>query len=232
MTITSLLTASMLVGTCANAMEETSQTELTRRIERLEKQNATLRVSYAQARKDADEASTKLAEIRARMDALGGAALGNSEERLVQAVSDLGLLNQRVQKMEQVSVKLSGSIIAYMKQAISEDSGSRSAVESSLRELDSILGFRQQPARDGAGNLAESLVLSIDTDSGLLVLNAGRAAGMRVGMPLKITRGAQTIGEAVVTDIRKEVCGALVQKLQTPTEVVRLGDSASVKTID
>ena len=232
MTKASLLTVCMTGGMIASASEEQGQAELMRRIERLEKQNATLRISYAQARKDADEASSKLMEIRTRMDALGGAALGNSEERLVQAVSDLEILNQRVQKTEQASVKLSGAIIAYMKQAISEDSGSRAAVESSLRELDSVLGFRQQPARDGAGNPSESLVLSIDTDSGLLVLNAGRTAGMRVGMPLQVARGAQTIGEAVVTDVRKEVSGALIQKLQTPTEAVRVGDSASVKTID
>lgn len=232
MTRASLLTVCMTGGMFASASEDEGKAELMRRIERLEKQNSTLRVSYAQARKDADAASAKLVEIRSRMDALGGAALGNSEERLLQAVSDLEILNQRVQKTEQASVRLSGAIIAYMKQAISEDSGSRAAVESSLRELDSVLGFRQQPARDGAGNPSESLVLSIDTDSGLLVLNAGRAAGMRVGMPLQVARGAQTIGEAVVTDVRKEVCGALVQKLQTPTEVVRVGDSASVKTID
>lgn len=213
------------------ASEGGDRAELMRKIENLENQNAKLSVSYAQARKDADEAKTRLVEIRSRLEALGGSALGTSEERLVQAVSDLEVMNQRVQSLEQVAVKLSGSILAYMKQAISDDSGSRAAVESSLRELDSVLGFRQQPVRDGAGNLAEARILSIDTESGLLVLNAGRIAGMRIGMPLVVNRGAQTIGEAVVTDVRKEVCGALVQKLQSPSDAVRVGDSASVKTI-
>ncbi len=226
------LAASMVAtGYLAHAEDETSA-ELTRRIERLEKQNATLRVSYAQARKDADEATAKLVEIRSRLEALGGAALGNSEERLVQAVSDLEILNKKVQDLEQAAVKLSGAVNAYMKLAISEESATRLAVESSLRELDSVLGFRQAPVRDGAGNLAEAQVLSIDSDSGLLVLNAGRAAGMRIGMPLSVFRGAQIIGEAVVTDVRKEVSGALIQKLQTPAEPVRVGDSASVKTIN
>lgn len=224
-------TAASVAATGVGMAEGENQAELMRKIERLEKQNATLRVSYAQARKDADEAKAKLVEIRSRLDALGGAALGSSEERLVQAVSDLELANQRNQALEQATVKMSGSIIAYMKQAISEDSVSRAAVESSLRELDSVLGFRQQPVRDGAGNLAEARILSIDTESGLLVLNAGRIAGMRVGMPIVVTRGAQTIGEAVVTDVRKEVCGALVHKLQTPTDSARVGDTASVKTL-
>ena len=181
---------------------------------------------------DADKAAAQLVDIRSRLEALGGAALGNSEERLIQAMADIEAFNDRVQRLEQASVKLSGAILAYMKQAISEDANARTAVESSLRLLESVLGYRQQPVRDGAGTLAEAKVLSIDSESGVVVLNTGRTAGMQVGMPVRLTRGAQTIGEAVVTDVRKEVCGALVQKLETPADPVRVGDSASVKTND
>lgn len=219
-----------LGGTLQGAGEGTA--ELTRRIERLEKQNAALKASYAQARIDADKAEAQLLEIRSRLEALGGAALGNSEERLIQAVADIEALNTRIQRLEQASVMLSGAILAYMKQAISEDAGARTAVESSLRSLESVLGYRQQPVRDGAGTQAESKVISIDSETGVLVLNSGKSAGMQIGMPLRLTRGAQTIGEAVVADVRKEVCGALVQKLVSPAEPARVGDSASVKTND
>lgn len=219
-----------LGGSLQGAEEGTAA--LTRRIERLEKQNAALKASYAQARSDADKAVAQLLDIRSRLEALGGAALGNSEERLIQAVADIEVLNDRIQRLEQASVKLSGAILAYMKQAISEDANARTAVESSLRLLDSVLGYRQQPVRDGAGTQAEAKVLSIDSESGVVVLNAGKTAGMQIGMPVLVTRGAQTIGEAVVTDVRKEVCGALVQKLMAPADPVRVGDSASVKTND
>ena len=37
--------------------------------------------------------------------------------------------------------------------------------------LESVLGYRQQPVRDGAGTLAEAKVLSIDSESGVVVLN-------------------------------------------------------------
>lgn len=118
---------------------------LTRRIEHLEKQNAALKASYAQARIDADNANAQLLDIRSRLEALGGAALGNSEERLIQAMANIEVLSDRIQRLEQASVKLSGAILAYMKQAISEDADARTAVESSLRLLDSVLGYRQQP---------------------------------------------------------------------------------------
>ena len=222
----SLLAIVGLGGTMQGAEEGTAA--LTRRIEHLEKQNAALKASYAQARIDADNANAQLLDIRSRLEALGGAALGNSEERLIQAMANIEVLSDRIQRL----VKLSGAILAYMKQAISEDADARTAVESSLRLLDSVLGYRQQPVRDGAGTQAEAKVLSIDSESGVVVVNVGKSAGMQIGMPLLLTRGAQTIGEAVVTDVRKDVCGALVQKLMAPADPVRVGDSASVKTND
>ena len=78
------------------------------------------------------------------------------KKRLIQAVADIEASNDRIQRLEQASVKLSGAILAYMKQAISEDANARTAVESSLRLLESVLGYRQQPVRDGAGTLAEA----------------------------------------------------------------------------
>ncbi len=160
----SLTTLVGLGGALQGAEEDTAA--LTRRIERLEKQNAALKASYVQARSDADKAAAQLVDIRSRLEALGGAALGNSEERLIQAMADIEAFNDRVQRLEQASVKLSGAILAYMKQAISEDANARTAVESSLRLLESVLGYRQQPVRDGAGTLAEAKVLSIDSESG------------------------------------------------------------------
>lgn len=119
----SLTTLVGLGGILQGAEEDTAA--LTRRIERLEKQNAALKASYVQARSDADKAAAQLVDIRTRLEALGGAALGNSEERLIQAVADIEASNDRIQRLEQASVKLSGAILAYMKQAISEDANAR-----------------------------------------------------------------------------------------------------------
>ncbi len=109
----SLTTLVGLGGALQGAEEDTAA--LTRRIERLEKQNAALKASYVQARSDADKAAAQLVDIRSRLEALGGAALGNSEERLIQAMADIEAFNDRVQRLEQASVKLSGAILAYIK---------------------------------------------------------------------------------------------------------------------
>ncbi len=219
-------------GACG-AEQGSTEAELLHKIERLEKQNAVLRASYAQAQKEAAENAEKSAEVRRRLEALGGAAsIGGSEERLVRATADLEVLNERLRKVEEAAVRLSGTIIAYMKQAVAEDSQTRANVESKLRELDMVLGLRQQPVREGAGSLSNASIVSIDSESGLLVLNVGSSEGLRVGTPLKVTRGEQIIGEAIVSDVRKNISGALIQKLESPSELVRVGDSAAVKTQD
>ncbi len=220
----------LIAGTIAWGQEGADQAELKRRIERLEKQNETLRASYAQARIDADKAKSELIEIRNRLEALGGAALGASEDRLIQAVIRIKELDEKCQALEKASVSLCVAVVAYMKQAVSEDGETRKTLESAMRYVDSLLGIKPKPVLESTGNLAQSLVLSIDSESGLIVLNAGKTAQMQVGMPIVVTRGAQTIGEAIITDVRKNVSGALIQKLQEPTEPVRVGDSASVKT--
>ena len=60
----SLTTLVGLGGILQGAEEDTAA--LTRRIERLEKQNAALKASYVQARSDADKAAAQLVDIRSR----------------------------------------------------------------------------------------------------------------------------------------------------------------------
>ena len=221
------LAAFCCTGGHAQGEEESAGTD--RRVERLEKQNATLKASYAQARIDAERAEARLAEIRSRLEALGGSALGDSEQRLIETVGELEAAHAELDAVKQSSLKLSGAVMAYMRQALAEDAEARAAVESAIRELDVALGFRNEPARDIAGTPDNASVLSIDSESGLIVLNAGREAGMRVGRPVEISRGDQAIADAIVTDVRKEVSGVLVRKRLNTSLSVVVGDRASIK---
>lgn len=204
--------------------------DLESRIALLERQNATLKASYAQARLDAERAEDRLSEIRSRLEALGGSSLGDQEERLVETMSELDSLNVELDALKQASIRLSGVIMDYMRHALAEDAEARANVEASLRELDAALGFRNRPVQGLEGTPDNAVVLSIDSESGLVVLNAGREAGMRVGMPVLISRGDQAIADAIVTDVRKDVAGVLVRKRLNPSLSVALGDRASLRT--
>lgn len=203
-----------------------------RKIAQLERQVATLRESYSLARADADEARRQLREIRARLEALGGAALGDSEEKIIDTAARLEAMQGELDAVRQSSLRLSSAIAAYMRGALVEDAVARQGVEVALRELDVALGLRQPPTDELAGAMDDACVLSIDSESGLIVINAGRDAKVEVGMPMEITRGDQAIAKAIVTDVRKKVAGMLVQKCLNPALSVAVGDRVSVTSND
>lgn len=217
-------------GQLASASESGSGTDI--KTAQLERQVATLRESYALARADADEARRQLREIRARLEALGGAALGDSEEKIIDTTAQLEAARSELDEIRQSSLRLSSAIAAYMRSALVEDAIARQGLEVALRELDVALGLRQPPVDDLAGTMDDARVLSIDSESGLIVINAGRAAKVEVGMPMEITRGDQAIAKAIVTDVRKKVAGMLVQKHLNPALSVAVGDRVSVTSND
>lgn len=203
-----------------------------RKVAQLERQVATLRESYALARADADEARRQLREIRARLEALGGAALGDSEEKIIDTAAQLEAVRSELDSVRQSSLRLSSALTSYMRGALVEDAVARQGLEVALRELDVALGLRQAPVDELAGTLDDSRILSIDTESGLIVINAGRSAKIEVGMPMEITRGDQVIAKAIVTDVRKKVAGMLVQRHLNPVLSVAVGDRVSLTSND
>lgn len=223
-----------LVGMGALACaDEAGSGEESNKVAQLERRVASLRESYALARTDADAARRQLREIRARLEALGGAAaLGDSEERIIDTASRLEATQTELDRLRQCAMHLSSSIAAYMQGALVEDAAARRTLEASLRELDVALGLRQAPQDDLAGSLEEATILSIDSESGLIVINAGREAKVEVGMPMLISRGDQEIAQAVVTDVRKKVSGLLVRKHRNPNLVVSVGDRVTLTTND
>ncbi len=226
----SLLTLALCSVTPVVAAEAGSGTE--HKIAQLERQVATLREAYAIARADADEARRQMREIRARLEALGGTALGDSEERLIETIARMDAAMAEAEALRQAALNLASAIEIYTRGALVEDEVARQGLDAALRELDVALGLRQAQQAPNSGTMHEATVLSIDSESGLIVINAGRDADIQVGMPMQITRGDQIIARAIVTDVRKKVAGLLVQKQVSSNLVVNVGDRVSVTTID
>ena len=202
------------------------------KIAQLERQVATLREAYALSRADADEARRQMREVRARLEALGGTALGDSEERLIETIAQLDAATAENEQLRQAALTLATAIEAYSRGALVEDAAARQGLDAALREMDVALGLRQAQQAPNSGSMHEATVLSIDSESGLIVINAGREAEIQVGMPMQITRGDQIIARAIVTDVRKKVAGLLVQKQVSNNLVVNVGDRVSVTTND
>lgn len=209
-----------------------SESDTERKINQLERQIATLRESYALARSDAAEARRQLREIRTRLEAIGGTALGEGEQKLIETASQLEAARNELDALRQSTLRLTSALSVYMRAALVDDAAARQALEAALADLDVALGLRQAKQDELSGTVDEARVLSIDSESGLIVINAGSRAKVEVGMPMEITRGDQAIALAVVTDVRKSVSGLLVQKHLNPALSVSVGDRVSVTTND
>jgi flagellar basal body-associated protein FliL len=201
------------------------------RIVALETQNQTLQRSLVEANRGEKQASEQLAQVRERLEALGKNLLDGGDDRLIQAAADLQLANEKASSLEHSAMNLTSAITDYLHQAVVSDPAARIRVETSLRELDAVLGLRQKPLPDvHAGSLQQARIVSLDQESGMMVLNLGETQGAKIGMTFTLTRGQQPYGKAILADVRKGVSGAFVENLDNVAESPRTGDLANLET--
>ena len=200
-------------------------------ITELQQQNKALQHSLAEANRGEKQASEQLAQVRVRLEALGKNLLDGGDDRLIQAAADLQLANERIAELEKSVTRLAAATTDYLRQAVVSDPDARLRVEISLRELDAVLGLRQKPRPDvRTGSLQLARIVSLDPQSGMLVLNIGESQGARIGMTFRLIRGSQPYGKAILADVRKGVSGAFVESLDHPAETSRTGDIAILET--
>lgn len=205
--------------------------ELQQIVIELQEQNRTLQRSLAEANSGEKQASEQLAQVRLRLEALGKNLLDGGDDRLVQAAADLQIANERTAKLEKSVTQLASSVTDYLRQAVVSDPDARLRVETSLRELDAVLGLRQKPRPDvRTGSLQQARIVSLDQESGMLVFNLGESQGAKIGMTFQLTRGQQPYGKAILADVRKGVSGAFVEHLDNVAESPRPGDLAVLET--
>lgn len=215
-------------GVCA-ASEDLDQ--LQQAVIVLEQQNQTLQRSLVEANRGEKQASEQLNQVRERLEALGKNLLDGGDERLIQAAADLQLANERITELEASVNRLSTAVSDYLREAVVSDPDARLRVETSLRELDAVLGLRQKPRPDiRTGSLQQARIVSLDPESGMLVLNIGESQGARIGMTFHLTRGQQPYGKAILADVRKGVSGVFVESLDNAAETPRPGDLAILET--
>ena len=197
----------------------------------LKEQNQNLQRALVASNKAEKESSDKLAKIRVSLEALGKNLLDGGDDRLIQAAADLELANERNSKIEAAAANLSSSVQDYIRQAVVSDPDARLRVETAMRELDSVSGLRQKPLPDiRTGNLQQARIVSLDQQSGMLVLNLGESQGARIGMTFRLLHGQQEYGKAILADVRKGVSGAFVEQIESQDITPSLGDTAILLT--
>tara|TARA_B100000963_G_scaffold136296_1_gene118596 strand:+ start:5301 stop:6005 length:705 start_codon:yes stop_codon:yes gene_type:complete len=204
--------------------------ELRKENARLQLQVGSLQESLVEANRREKESAEALVRIRIRLQALGKDLISGGDERTVEAWQNVTVLDRRLRRMEQAAIRLSSAAQAFIKTSITADPEARAQLEAYLRALEVELGLRNMPEKHvEKGNLQYAQVKSIDEKSGLVVLNVGAKEDARIGMVFNIMRGDLMVAEAMVADVRPDICGVFVQKLQNDNNPVRFNDTASLK---
>ena len=206
------------------------------RIADLERQNRILQTRITTLNADLQKAleekaarTERLREMREHLALFGKDLFSGGDSKLRQAVADYQVIRERMQGVELTADALLQSLDSYLATAVAADPEARAVVEARLREFEQALGHREQPQnRSEKGTINVARVVTVHSESGLLVLNAGKEAGLRPGMRYRIERSGTHLGDATVAITRPNVSGLLMQNLTKPGHVVRSGDAAHV----
>jgi hypothetical protein len=92
----------------------------------------------------------------------------------------------------------------------------------SIEEAGKALG--DLAAGGAPAEVDDSQIVSVDSEIGLVVFDAGKEAGVRVGTPIAVLRGERPIYTAMIVDVRDAISGAVLQDRLADVENVAVGD--------
>lgn len=205
------------------ARKQLSVTEA--KVGELEKSRKDLQQSVAEANRVTEEIRGQYEELLLRMASFGVDLVKpdekSLEQRLLSAVRDRDAVETQKNELARHLVQLSEATVVHLQSSTPE---ARTALERELTAASGALAMASgAKTASQARPLADARVVSYDSEIGLVVLNAGRASGLRVGMPLNVKRDERPVSTALVVDVRDSIAGALLQEVVS-TEEVKVGD--------
>lgn len=229
--ITKLLcTGLFALGAAWSGAEETKVEKLEREIRQLKLQNLNLNKTIAETNLELETKTKALKEIKEHLALFGKDFFEGGDAKLLHAVSNYEVARENLLKLEASVRNLLPAMQDYLRTAVASDPETRKALEVKIREIEIALGQRNAPKRKiEQGNAREARIVTIDSATGTLVVNAGSEAGLSVGTRFRIERSGTKIGEAVVALTRPNVSGLLLVD-KTETEV-QPGDLAKLITL-
>jgi hypothetical protein len=219
-----------------NAEQKVTATALLTQNEDLKKQLSiqqeslkTLTTSLAESNAEAELFRRKYSNLELRMEALGLASANKDraklEQRLLAAVSDLQLAQKERDEYRDQALRLSESMLRYLKTSQSGDAQARMDLEAQLRSTNQ-LATRSTSAQPPQPSLMDGSVISVKDEWSFVVGNIGQQHGVKIGMPMRVMRGEQKIATLRVIDVRQRICGAVIE--DSGQEKIKVGDRLQV----
>jgi len=227
----SILTGLFALGAAMAGAQETRIEKLEREVRQLRLQNLNLNKTLAEANQEIETKTEALREIKEHLALFGKDFFEGGNAKLLHAVANYEVARENLIDLEVAVRDFLPVIQDYLRTAVAADPEARKLVEVKIREMEVALGERQAPKRKVVqGTAREARVVTIQADTGLLVVNAGSNAEMSVGTRFRIERSGAHIGEAIVAATRPDVSGLLMKSLKNPEVPVQPGDLAKLIT--
>jgi len=183
--------------------------------------------SLAEAVRISEEQLKVARETELKLQALGVDLIARDsdtiEQRLLKAVRDLDISRQEADRQASVIHRLSESFLKVLNASTSLSEGLRAEADAALAVADASLDQSSERAPEPT-DLSEARVVSIDSAIGLIVVDAGRRSGLRVGTPVTVLRGDRPVYSALVVDVRDSLSGAVLQDRMADAGEVEVGD--------
>lgn len=197
--------------------------------QQLDQRDAAIRVvqeNLAIARTESDLFRKKWMEAQLRAQTLGvdfnDANASAGQRELIESVRALYLAQAEEQRLAEQLRALLGAVESNRDVAAEAD-----RTRSLLAELSE--GKQGQGAGDATSTstLQSARVLDVNPMLQVVVLDVGQWQGARIGMPVAVIRNGRTIAELRVIEVRRRICGALIEKSDKETGCAP-GDMARV----
>lgn len=146
------------------------------------------------------------------------------EQRLLKAVRDLDITQQELDRRTTQLTALSEAFLKYLQATSDAPADERVAAQEAIDEAGKALADLADAEQGEGRDLSKTQIVSIDSEIGLIVLDAGREAGLRVGTPITILRGQRPIYSAMIVDVRDSITGAVLQDRLADVQDVAVGD--------
>jgi hypothetical protein len=207
--------------------------ELQRQLSIQEESVKTLTESLAESNAEAELFRRKFADLSLRMEALGLASASKDraklEQRLLAAVSDLQLAQKERDEYRDQMLRLHEAMLNYLKTSQGGDAQARMDVEEQLRGANALVARAANAAAEEVQpSLLDGSVISVKEEWSFVVANLGEKHGVKIGMPLRVMRGEQKIATVRVVDVRQQICGAIVEQMDSEKEKIKVGDRLEV----
>lgn len=210
---------------------ELSQAEVRKEAQRADDAEARRRAlaeSLAEAVRVSEEQLASAHEAELKLQALGMAGISGDpnslDQRLLKAVRDLDISEQDLESHREALRHLSETFLKVLQEQKELPKGLRSEADRALAKAGEVMAKRSTAAQPAAADLAAARVVSIDGGIGLVVFDAGRQTGLRVGTPVAILRGDEPLFSALVVDVRDSIAGAVLQDRMAASGEVEVGD--------